>query len=51
MIVDKNEHIHIHDNVKDALIDSTIGLFGFYRNKEGKDFICCNGGTFTPLDI
>jgi hypothetical protein len=40
------EHLRVRDNVKDALTDSLTGLFGLYRNKEGKTWICCNGGKF-----
>jgi len=44
------EEIDVHDNVRDALIESTIGLFGVYRNKEGKEFICHNGEEFQTFN-
>jgi len=47
--MNKISHLEVQDNVKDALKDSTKGLFGIYKNKEGKEYICCNGGKFQPL--
>jgi hypothetical protein len=47
---EEESYIEVRDNVRDALIDSTIGLFGIYKNKQGKEFICHNGGKFQSIE-
>ena len=34
------------DELKQALIDSKLGLFGFYENADGNLYMNCNGGEF-----
>jgi hypothetical protein len=34
------------NTIKEALTDSIIGLFGLYRDANGKLWITCNGGKF-----
>lgn len=47
---EEESYLEIRDNVRDALIDSTIGFFGIYRNKQGKEFICHNGDKFQSIE-
>lgn len=34
------------NTIKEALTDSCIGLFGLYKDANGKLWITCNGGRF-----